>query len=73
MSPRYPTIPGRMKAKKAPIETLAAPADPVGSGRVRLTLPPKRPSTVQVLGRGAEAAPAVVDLLQELGVVVSAS
>jgi electron transfer flavoprotein beta subunit len=71
VSPRYPTIPGRMKAKKAPVVTLAAPADPVGSGRVRLTLPPKRPSTVQVLGRGADAAPAVVDLLQELGVVVA--
>jgi electron transfer flavoprotein beta subunit len=36
---------------------------------VRFTLPPPQPSTVQVLGEGPEAAPAVVDLLFELGVV----
>lgn len=69
VSPRYPSIPGRMKAKRAPIETVAATAEPHGSGRVRLTLPPRRPSTVQVLGRGPDAAPAVVDLLVEIGVV----
>ena len=69
MTPRYPSVVGRMKAKKAPVETIAATFDPRGSGRVRLTLPPKRPSTVEVLGRGADAAPAVVDKLIEIGVV----
>lgn len=69
VSPRYPSIPGRMKAKKAPIETVTPSLEPRGTGRVRLTLPPRRPSTVQVLGRGPSAAPAVVDLLLELGVV----
>jgi electron transfer flavoprotein beta subunit len=71
VTPRYPSIPGRMKAKKAPVETVAPQGEPRGSGRVRLKLPPRRPSTVEVLGRGAEAAPAVVDLLLELGVVSS--
>jgi electron transfer flavoprotein beta subunit len=71
VTPRYPSIPGRMKAKKAPVETVAPEGEPRGSGRVRLKLPPRRPSTVEVLGRGAEAAPAVVDLLLELGVVSS--
>jgi electron transfer flavoprotein beta subunit len=69
VTPRYPSVVGRMKAKKAPIETIAAPAEPRGNGRVRLTLPPKRPSTVEILGRGPEAAPAVVDKLIEIGVV----
>jgi electron transfer flavoprotein beta subunit len=69
VSPRYPSIPGRMKAKRAPIETVTPTLEPHGSGRVRLTLPPRRPSTVQVLGRGPDAAPAVVDLLVEIGVV----
>lgn len=69
VTPRYPSIPGRMKAKKAPVETVSPQFEPLGSGRVRLTLPPKRPSTVEVLGRGPEAAPAVVDLLVALGVV----
>nr|MBA2550402.1 electron transfer flavoprotein subunit beta/FixA family protein [Nocardioidaceae bacterium] len=34
-----------------------------------LKLPPAQPSQVEILGQGADAAPAVVDLLQQLGVV----
>ena len=69
VEPRYPSITGRMKAKKAKIEVVASRAEPRGSGRVRLTLPPAQPSTVEVLGEGPDAAPAVVDLLQRLGVM----
>jgi electron transfer flavoprotein beta subunit len=36
---------------------------------VKLTLPPPVPSNVQILGEGAAAAPAVVDLFEELGVL----
>jgi hypothetical protein len=36
---------------------------------VRLHLPSGPGKQVQILGRGAEAAPAVVDLLRELGVM----
>ncbi|MGD9530289.1 MAG: electron transfer flavoprotein beta subunit/FixA family protein [Pseudonocardia sp.] len=68
VEPRYPTITGRMKAKKTPIETREPAGAPAGAGRVRLTLPPAQPSTVEILGRGPEAAPAVVDLLESLGV-----
>ena len=69
VEPRYPSITGRMKAKKAKIEIVAPRAEPRGSGRVRLTLPPAQPSTVEVLGEGPDAAVAVVDLLQRLGVM----
>lgn len=69
VEPRYPSIPGRMKAKRAPLETLTPKRDPAGSGRVRLTLPPEQPSSVQVLGQGPEAAPALVDILTEMGVI----
>ncbi|MDQ3417027.1 MAG: electron transfer flavoprotein subunit beta/FixA family protein [Actinomycetota bacterium] len=69
VAPRYPSVMGRMKAKRVAIEQVAAEIEPVGSGRVRLTLPPEQPSQVQVLGQGADAAPAVVDLLEELGMV----
>ena len=69
VEPRYPTITGRMKAKKATIETVAprarAARAPGGCG---CTLPPAQPSTVEVLGEGPDAAAAVVDLLQRLGV-----
>ena len=69
VSPRYPSITGRMKAKKAPIETVQPSVEPRGNGRVRLKVPPPRQGTVQVLGNGAAAAPVVVDLFFELGVV----
>ena len=68
VEPRYPTITGRMKAKKVEIETRPVSQAPAGSGRVRLSLPPPAPSTVEVLGEGPESAGAVVDLLLKLGV-----
>ena len=68
VEPRYPSVVGRMKAKKIPVETVAPRHEPGGPGRVRLTLPPAQPSTVEVIGAGPDAAPAVVDLLQRLGV-----
>jgi electron transfer flavoprotein beta subunit len=68
VEPRYPTITGRMKAKKVEVEQRALSQEPVGSGRVRLSLPPPSPSTVEILGEGPEAAGAVVDLLHRLGV-----
>lgn len=69
VEPRYPTIKGRMAAKKVTIEHRQPVAEPVGSGRVRLTLPPAQPSMVQILGEGPEAAAAVVDLFESLGVM----
>lgn len=68
VEPRYPTITGRMKAKKTAVEVREPQRAPDGPGRVRLTLPPAQPSTVEILGSGPDAAPAVVDLLQSLGV-----
>ena len=69
VQPRYPTVPGRMKAKKAPIEEREPATEPEGPSRLRLVLPPPSASTVQVLGEGAAAAPAVVDLFEQLGVL----
>jgi electron transfer flavoprotein beta subunit len=68
IEPRYPSIPGRMKAKKVQIEETTPSAAPSGSGRIRLKLPPAQPSQVEVLGHGKEAAAAVVDLFEKLGV-----
>ena len=68
VEPRYPTIPGRMKAKKIEIEQRQPMQPPAGPKRVRLSLPPKQPSNVQILGEGPGAAGAVVDLFGQLGV-----
>ncbi len=69
VEPRYPTVPGRMRAKKVAIEERVPAATPTAQTRVRWSLPPAAPSDVQVLGTGPEAAPAVVDLLEQLGVL----
>ena len=53
VEPRYPTVSGRMKAKKIAIEERpAAVTTPRGPKRVRLTLPPPVPNQVQILGEG---------------------
>jgi electron transfer flavoprotein beta subunit len=69
VEPRYPSIPGRMKAKKVQVQEIAPTGAPVGPGRVRLKLPATQPSQVEVLGEGPEAAVAVVDLMEKLGVL----
>jgi len=68
VSPRYPSIVGRMKAKKTAIETIHTDIEPV-THRVKLKSPPVQPSSVEILGKGPEAAEAVVDLLIKIGVV----
>jgi electron transfer flavoprotein beta subunit len=69
VEPRYPSIPGRMKAKKITIEQVTPNLEPMGSGRIRLKLPEAQPSEVTILGEGPEAAPAVVDVIEKLGVL----
>lgn len=68
VEPRYPSIPGRMKAKRTSIESVSPGRDPIGTGRVRLKLPPAQSSSVKVLGNGPGAAAALVDVLAEIGV-----
>lgn len=67
--PRYPTIKGRMRARRAALRTVPGETWAGGLRTVALRRPREdRPDTV-VLGTGAEAAPAVVDMLAGLGVV----
>ena len=67
--PRYPTMKGRLASKKAEVARTEADAGTGGLRMVRLQRPPERVSNVQIIGTGPEAAPAVVDLLVELGVM----
>lgn len=67
--PRYPSLPGRLKAKKKPIERIAPPGEGDGQAKVRLKLPEERERNVEILGEGPEAAPKVVELLQRLGLL----
>jgi electron transfer flavoprotein beta subunit len=69
VEPKYPSVPGRMKAKRVAIEQRQPGAELIGPSRVRLRLPEAPPSQVQILGTGKDAAGAVVDLLETLGVL----
>jgi electron transfer flavoprotein beta subunit len=67
--PRYPSVPGRMRAKRKPLVSIE-PARPESRLKmVRLVLPESSAKQAEVLGRGPEAAPAVVEILQQIGVV----
>lgn len=67
--PRYPTMRGRLASKKVVISTIDVDAPPGGLRKVLLTRAPERESSTIVLGRGPEAAAAVVDVLDEIGVL----
>jgi electron transfer flavoprotein beta subunit len=67
--PRYPSLPGRLKGKKREIARLRPSWRGAGLSKLRLGLPAQARHAVELLGRGREAAPRVVDLLQELGLV----
>jgi electron transfer flavoprotein beta subunit len=67
--PRYPTMKGRLTSKKIDVASVETSAAPGGLRLVSLEPPPEQVSHTVVLGRGAEAAPAVVDLLAEIGLV----
>ena len=67
--PRYPSVPGRLRAKRKPVETRTPARPEPRLEMVRLKLPPGSGKQVEVLGHGREAAPAVVEVLHELGLV----
>jgi len=67
--PRYPSLPGRMRAKKASVEVLEPGWHPDGFTTERLRVPASERRQATVLGRGTEAVPALVELIEQLGVL----
>ena len=67
--PRYPSVPGRLRAKRKPVASSTPERSDSRLEMVRLVLPPGSGKQVEVLGNGPEAAPAVVGVLQGLGLV----
>ena len=68
--PRYPSVPGRLRARKKEIETSTpvAAAAPL-TRRIRLRVPVEREHETEILGHGPEAAPRVVEVLRSLGLI----
>jgi len=66
--PRYPSVPGRMRAGRKPLDR-SEPTRPASRlERARLVVPAGEAKQAAVLGRGPDAAAAVVDLLEQIGV-----
>lgn len=67
--PRYPTLKGRLASKKVEVAQVAPQGTPGGQQMVTLLQAAEQVSQTVMLGNGPEAAPAVVDLLEELGLL----
>jgi Electron transfer flavoprotein, beta subunit len=67
--PRFASVPGRIKAKKKEIARRQPAPQAPAIETLRLRVPPEQRSEVHVFGHGPDAAPAVVDLLEQLGAV----
>lgn len=67
--PRYPSIKGRLRAKKAPLQRISPPVTAGGLRTLGLRKPAGAGTATTVLGHGGGAADAVVDVFEELGVL----
>ena len=70
--PRYPSLPGRLRAKRAGITVLRPQWQADGLRKQGLRVPESSASRAQVLGHGAAAVPALMGVLGDLGVLPSA-
>jgi electron transfer flavoprotein beta subunit len=66
--PRYPSVPGRLRAKSKPLEIVELARPEQKLEKLRLIVPPGQGKQAEILGNGPEAAPKVVELMQSLGV-----
>jgi electron transfer flavoprotein beta subunit len=66
--PRYPSVPAKLRARQKPIETVTGERPAPKLERLRLVVPPGQGKQAEILGQGADAAPAVVEVMRELGV-----
>jgi electron transfer flavoprotein beta subunit len=65
--PRYPSLPGRMRATRAKIDVIEPAWREEGVHLDRLRLPATDRRRAAVIGHGVHAVPALVDLLESLG------
>ncbi|MFL5679225.1 MAG: electron transfer flavoprotein subunit beta/FixA family protein [Chloroflexota bacterium] len=67
--PRYPSVPGRLRARKKEIVRIAPTKRAAGIEKRRLRLPVEQHQAAEILGTGPDAAPKVVEVLQRIGVL----
>jgi len=67
--PRYPSLPGRLRAKRAEIERHEPPWQEEGLRKRLLRVPESERKQATVLGTGADAVPALIGVFEEWGVL----
>lgn len=67
--PRYPTLKGRLSSKKAVITQIEGSGEEGGLRMVEFRPPREQVTETVILGHGPEAAPRVVEILTEIGVL----
>jgi electron transfer flavoprotein beta subunit len=66
--PRYPSVPAKLRARQKRVDKRPVQRPTARLQRLRLMVPPGQGKRAEILGQGPEAAPAVVDVMRELGV-----
>jgi electron transfer flavoprotein beta subunit len=66
--PRYPSVPAKLRANRKPIDARPVTRPAAKLEKLRLVVPEGLGKQAEVLGHGPGAAPAVVEVLQRLGV-----
>jgi electron transfer flavoprotein beta subunit len=66
--PRYPSVPAKLRANRKPVDARPVERKASRLEKLRLVVPEGVGKQAEVLGRGPEAAPAIVEVLQKLGV-----
>jgi electron transfer flavoprotein beta subunit len=67
--PRYPSVPGRLRAQRKPLDTRAPSRPEPRLEKLRLVVPEGEGKQAEILGEGASAAPRVVEVMQQIGVL----
>ena len=67
--PRYPSVPGKMRARSKPVTVLTPQRPAPRLELVKLAVPVGQGRRAESLGTGAAAAPAVVDVLAKAGLL----
>jgi len=65
--PRYPSVPGRMQARKKPVDMKKASPSVPKLEKLNLTIAPSKSTGAEILGNGADAVPALLEVLKKIG------
>jgi electron transfer flavoprotein beta subunit len=67
--PRYPSVPGRLRAQRKPLDAHTPPRPQSRLEKLRLVVPEGEGKQAEILGEGAAAAPRVIEVLRQIGVL----